>query len=72
MLSGGPMTSAPCVLHVLWGEGASLSRSCPSGPGADGGDRGAAAPGSVLQKLPFCGQVSPHSSILPGNSEATA
>ena len=32
----------------------------------------AAAPGFILQKLPFCGQVSPQSSVLPGNSGATA
>ena len=52
-VSGGPMTSAPCVLRVLWGEGASLSWSCRSAPGAGGGGRGVAAPGYVLTEALF-------------------
>ena len=52
-LSGGPVTSAPRVLRVLRGEGASLSQSCPGAPGAGGGSGGVAAPGSALTEALF-------------------
>ena len=61
------MTSGPCVLCVLGGEGVSLSHSCPSAARIRGGSRGEGWQTQALfwQKLPFCEQVFPHSRYPP-------